>query len=317
MTRVFVLLSIFFISLPSYANSIKNADQRIDIKYAASLSKEEKKQTYNWLTNVSSALLTVYDAWPNDRFNVIIQRSSSRHSPVPWGQVERGTPNTVSLTINPEFSLQELSQDWTAYHEFSHLLIPYVVSSDLWISEGLATYYQNIIQARSGLLNETEFWKKLANGFSRGSKDNSWPQLSLTTISNDMHHYRSFMRVHWTGVHYWLTADIKLRQLSKNKMSLDTLLKKLKNCCEHKPMTAPEIVNKLDKLAGKVIFKPLFDEYRISRAMPNYETTLTNLGVIAGKHDEILMVNAINEIIRHNIYRGDREPLNSINFTPM
>jgi hypothetical protein len=269
------------------------------------LNKAERKQTYNWLKQVSDALLTVYDVWPKDRFNIKIQHSSSRHSPVPWGHVSRGNPDTVSLTINPGFGFQEITGDWTAYHELSHLLIPYRGHGDLWFSEGLASYYQTIIQARSGLLSETGLWKKLANGFSRGRQQNPWSHLPLVKISDNMGRYRSFMRVHWSGVHYWLTVDIKLRQKTHNKTSLDTLLKQLKDCCEHQSMSAASIALKLDQLAGDTIFKPLFEEYRVSHAMPDYQPTLTSLGVKHRKYAVLLTANALNAAIRKSIYRGD------------
>ena len=235
----------------------------------------------------------------------MIQRSSSRHSPVPWGEVSRGNPDTVSLTIDPEFGFQEISQDWTAYHELSHLFIPYRGHGDLWFSEGLATYYQNVIQARSGLLSEAGLWGKLASGFARGRQQNPWSHLPLAEISDHMGRYRSFMRVHWSGVHYWLTADIKLRQQSQNKTSLDALLKQLKDCCEHKSMSAASIALKLDQLAGTTIFKPLFDEYRVSHAIPDYHPTLTSLGVKHRKYDVVLTADTPNAAIRKSIYQGD------------
>lgn len=46
----------------------------------------------------------------------------------------------------------ELSRDWTATHELSHMLLPYVASRDRWLSESLASYYQNVLRARDGRL---------------------------------------------------------------------------------------------------------------------------------------------------------------------
>lgn len=305
MIRVITLISIFAMSTLAHSDSIKHADQRIHIQYGSTLDKAERQQTYDWLRQVTGALLTVYDAWPKDTFNITIQRSSSCHSPVPWGQVIRGNPDTVLLTINPEFDIQEITRDWTAFHELSHLLIPYRGYGDLWFSEGLASYYQNIIQARSGLLSEADLWGKLANGFARGHKQNPWSHVVLAEISDHMGRYRSFMRVHWSGVHYWLTADIKLRQHSKNKTALDPLLKQLKFCCEHKSMSAAAIAQKLDQLAGVDIFKPLFDEYRVSHAIPDYKSILASLGVILGEYAVVLTADAPNAYIRKSIYQGD------------
>lgn len=302
------LAALFLASAQAIAESITHADQRINIVYAASLDTSEREQTVAWLQRVTDALLTVYGEWPKDTFNISIQSSSRSDSPVPWGQVTRGDPDTVLLVINPEAELEALTADWTAFHELSHLLIPYRGYGDLWFSEGLASYYQNIIQARAGLLSESEFWDKLASGFERGRKQVRWPQLNLAEISDDMKRYREFMRVHWSGVHYWLSADIKLRQRSQNKKTLDSLLKQIKDCCQHSSMSAAEIADQLDQLAGENIFKPLLLEYRVSRAMPDYTPVLSGLGVNSDKHSRkqnvVLSNAAANADIRTSIYAG-------------
>ena len=262
------LIIIFTASTQARADLIKHSDQRIHIQYASSLETAQRQQTYVWLQRVADALRTVYGEWPKDKFNITIQSSNSDRSPVPWGQVTRGESDTVLLVINPEADLEEITSDWTAFHELSHLLIPYRGYGDMWFSEGLATYYQNIIQARTGLLSETELWDKLASGFERGRKQDRLSHLDLTEISDNMRKYRNFMRVHWSGVHYWLSADIQLRQRSQNKITLDSVLKQLKDCCQHRSMSAAAIAERLDLIAEMNVFKPMFNEYRTSHAMP-------------------------------------------------
>jgi hypothetical protein len=307
--RVIPLAALFVVSAQARSDSIMHSDQLIHIQYAATLEKAKHQQTYLWLQQVAEALLTVYGEWPKDKFNITVQSSSSRHSPVPWGQVTRGEPDTVLLVVNSESDFKEITSDWTAFHELSHLLIPYSGHGDMWFSEGLATYYQNIIQARIGLLSETGLWDKLASGFERGRKQNQLSHLNLTEISDNMRKYRNFMRVHWSGVHYWLTADIKLRQQSQNKTTLDSLLKQLKACCQHSSMSAAAIAEQLDLIADVDLFKPLFDEYRDSLAMPDYEPVLAALGVISGQTNReygvVLIADAPNAHIRTSIYQGD------------
>jgi hypothetical protein len=290
-------------------DSLHQADQRIDIEYLFPLDSTKRKQLHRWLRQVSSALLSVYGAWPKDRFNITVKHGAGSGSPVPWGEVNRGNPDEVLLVVNTKADIREIMADWTAYHEVSHLLIPYVGAGDGWLSEGLATYYQNIIQARAGVLSETELWHKLASGFERGRQEKRWSQNDLAEISDNMGKYRSYMRVHWSGVHYWLTADITLRRQSNNKITLDKLLERLKSCCQHKSMSAIEIVEQLDQLAGMNIFLPLFLDYRASHAMPDYQPTLTRLGVIFQPHakqsDVLLTANAPEAEIRASIYKGD------------
>lgn len=310
LTSITLLGTVLIASTEAHSDSLSNANQRIDIEYTSPLDSNKRQQLKLWLKHVSDALLTVYGAWPKDRFDITIEHGGAGSgSAVPWGQVQRGTPDKVLLVVNPESSIQDITADWTAFHEFSHLLIPYSGSGDGWLSEGLATYYQNIIQARSGVLSETGLWNKLASGFERGREEKHWSQKDLTEISDNMGKYRSFMRVHWSGVHYWLTADIALRQQSQNKITLDKLLERLKTCCQHKSMSATEIVEQLDLLAGREIFKPLFVKYRASHAMPDYQPTLTSLGVIfdpqSHKPGLSLTANAPDAEIRKSIYKGN------------
>ncbi|MDT8388074.1 MAG: hypothetical protein RQ736_11195 [Thiogranum sp.] len=306
---VLPLVPLLSVSAPAGADTIAHQYQRIYIDYASTMSKKERQLAYVWLQMVSDALLTVYGEWPDDKFNITIKQGSGLQSPVPWGQVTRGKPDHVLLVLDAESGFQEIVSDWTAYHELSHLLIPYRGYGDMWFSEGLATYYQNIIQARAGHLSEAGLWGKLAAGLARGQKQNQWSNIELVEISDHMRKYRSFMRVHWSGVHYWLTADIKLRQLTRNKMTLDRVLKELKDCCQHESMSAASIAERLDSLAGVEIFKLLFAEYRVSRAMPDYRRILTDLGVITdpyGYTDDVALTDdAANADIRVSIYNGD------------
>ncbi len=257
-------------------SEIVHEDQVISIHYHSSFTTVERKMTQQWLKQVTDALLTVYGELPKDDYRISIERSASRHSPVPWGHVERGSPTNVVLVINPELGYESLIDDWTAFHELSHLLLPYRGHGNIWLSEGLATYYQNIIQARNGQFDETEMWSRLVAGFKRGSEEQRWRHVNLTQVSDSLRETRQYMRVHWSGVLYWLSADIELRKQGK---TLDGVLKKLRNCCESRLMSAQQIVSKLDELSGGNLFVPLFEKYSESYSTPEYEPLLVKLGV--------------------------------------
>lgn len=297
-----LLLQPFSLLSAAQLDHIVYGDQRISISYQATLSQQERKTTYQWLSKVTDALRTVYGELPKDNYSITIKRSSSRSGPVPWGHVERGEPTNVLLVINPELGYDALLDDWTAFHEMSHLLIPYLGHGNIWFSEGLATYYQNIIQARSGLLDETHLWEKISAGFERGKKQQSWNNITLTETSNKMKQNRQFMRVHWSGVLYWLNADVELRK--QGKASLDEALRLLKNCCEHRSMSASAIAHKLDALTSSNVFVPLFDLYRESYQMPDYESILAKLGVKQPKGADNISFddNAALATIRQKIY---------------
>ena len=258
---------------------------------------------YQWLNEVTDALLTVYGELPMDDFRITVRRSSKSGGPVPWGQVERGQPTNVLLVVNPELGYNDLINDWTAFHELSHLLLPYRGHGNIWLSEGLATYYQNIIQARAGLLDETDMWRKIAAGFERGRKEQRWRHYNLTDVSDKLRETRQYMRVHWSGVLFWLTADVKIR--TKGAGTLDDVLKQLRDCCERESMSAEAIVHKLDELANDDIFVPLFKEYCETYSIPEYASILDDLGIRQQKWSGGISLNDDAPLaeIRQRIYQ--------------
>ena len=292
-------------SLPASSpyDRIEHGDQLISVYYDASINEAERKTTHLWLQRVAKALLTVYDSFPKDSFRITIQRSSSRSSPVPWGQVERGRPTNVLLVINPDLGYDKLISDWTAFHELSHLLLPYRGYGDIWFSEGLATYYQNIIQARSGLFDEAGLWHRIVVGLRHGSQQQRWEHLTLTEVSDNLGETRQYMRVHWSGVLYWLNADVALRK--QNKGTLDSVLEKLKACCEWRSMSADDIAHTLDTLSDAKVFVPLFDKFSNTYRIPEYQAMLADLGVLQSSWTGAvsLLDTAHLADIRRRIYR--------------
>ena len=286
---------------------IINGKQKITVNYSDKFTRKEQKQSALWLKKVTASLLKIYGQWPKDRLIILVRKTSRGHGAVPWGEVERNDINKVTLFINPGYGFKAIADDWTVFHELSHLLLPYRGYGDLWISEGLASYYQNILQARSGQLNEKQFWDNIIRGFERGKAQSRWPEVNLSTISDDMGQYREFMRVHWSGVLFWLQGDVKVRTLSQNRQSLDTLMYKLKICCQNQEMSAREIMSKLDKLSGYKIFTTSFYEFRKSLKMPDYKPLIKNLRLVKGNKLNKKNIQADYGDIAKKIFNGNGE----------
>lgn len=286
---------------------LSNGSQTIEVHIGPRFSDEEKSTAVAWLGRAVDAMSSVYGAWPKDRLIIELKRQASPQSPVPWGEVDRSAINKVLLVIDPGHGLQALIQDWTIYHELSHLFIPYQADGDIWFSEGLASYYQNILQARSGLLDETTMWEKLVGGFQRGAGERQWSSTTLHDLSANRRTNRAFMRIYWSGALYWLTADLQLRLESNNEMSLDRALRLLKDCCGERTMSAAGIAVQLDAMTGRQLFATLFHRYRESYGMPDYRPTLARLGITATTRDSKLSLMLENgtpgALIRKTIYR--------------
>lgn len=304
MMLMFIVLPLQ-VSLAEVPSFIAYQHQRMAIEYPESFDDDERRVAYQWLQQVSAALQTVHGDMPQDEFRVVLRESSRYRSTVPWGQVKRGEPDTVLLVINPGAGVKNLLSDWTAFHELSHLMLPYRGYGDIWLSEGLATYYQNIVQARAGLFDEQTMWQRLVAGFKRGERDRRWQHATLELVSDNLRETRQYMRVHWSGVLYWLHMDIALREQGS---SLDLALKKLKTCCQGQQLSAWQIVHTLDRLYQTQQFSRQFEAFRSSLALPDYHDTLNALGVVADHESLIFNDHAPNAVIRKALSQSAQSP---------
>ena len=284
--------------------TLKHGDQAIVVDTHFLFSDKRDQLILGWIESVTTALASVYGRWPRDELRVEVSPIGMRtEDPVPWAEVQRGHPDTVSFYIDALASQEQLISNWTAYHEFSHLLIPYRGWGDMWFSEGLASYYQNLLQARQGVFSQQEMWDRLCAGFMRGRNRNKHPRLSLAELSAQMHDTDSYMRVYWSGAWYFLRADVELRRRSNNRQSLDTALEQLNRCCAEQELSARDIAQRLDEVSGQNLFLPLFEEVSRSHAVPDFETLFEQLGVdIAG--DRVRLLNSAEQLaIRDGIGR--------------
>ncbi len=229
-----------------------------DTRLTVSIAEELDGNIINkWLRWNHQALEQAFGSAPSKPYRIIVSAShSGSNSYVPWGQVNRRElANQVHLVINPGATYEQLISDWTAYHEYSHLLIPYQGWGDLWFSEGLASYYQNILQYRMGVLTQSQARQKLLDGLQRGMDNNPAPTLSLGQLSSSMRRYRAYMRVYWSGAWYFWKVDQALRE---RDLSLDQALNHLNNCCAKQSLSAKQMISELDSFSDSDLFSSNF-----------------------------------------------------------
>lgn len=229
---------------------------------------------------MGETITLLHGTLPRERIRIELTAYPSGAA-VPFARVKRGSPQGIEFFINPAQPLDEFIGDWTAYHELSHLFIPFPGIDDIWFSEGLASYYQNVLQYRTGLLTEEQAWQKLHDGFERGRNDDGDSELTLAELSPLMRKKHSFMRVYWSGALYFLEADLALRADSGAGMSLDTVLREFGACCleRRRDWDGASIAAEFDRIAGTAIFVPLFDRYEGLAAIPDYGPVLESAGI--------------------------------------
>ena len=228
-----------------------------------------------WVEEAARATVLPSGRFPLGSARVEVRETQSRSSsPVPWGQTSRDGDVAVLLYVRRDASYEQLRADWTAVHEFSHLAHPYLGERGRWLAEGLASYHQNVLRARAGLLTPEEAWQRLDAGFRRGEAVAGGPTLDAMGRQRG-----GTMRVYWAGAVYWLEMDLALRR--DRDMTLEAVLDRYARCClDGASHVAPEdFVAALDLASGTELFAKRYRDYAESTVFPSLTDSYRALGI--------------------------------------
>jgi predicted metalloprotease with PDZ domain len=270
------------------------------------LDQQQREIFANWIAENARSVASVYGRFPYPDTQILIVPIGPRSSAVPFARVVRGGGGAIEFFVDESRSLDDYRGDWTATHELSHLLLPYVSSKDRWLSEGMASYYQNVLRARDGRLTEEQAWQKLESGFERGrASTRGGESLASATQSG----WNSTMRVYWSGAAIMLKADARLRALSGGRQSLDTALASLHECCfdTGRNWRAKELFTELDRLTGRRVFSALYDQHVQDGDFPDIGVTYEYLGVETDAQSIELVSGAPGSTVRQDIMSGGQD----------
>ena len=253
---------------------------RLEIAILDGQPKASVADVMAWLEQGARALTTLYGRFPVPAAQVLVVPVGKAGEPVPWGEVARGGGDSVHLYIDQTRPLAEFVDDWTLTHELSHLVHPPIDHDEVWLSEGLASYYQNVLRARAGQITAEEAWQNLNAGFERGIRGTR-PGRSLAQVTETMMRDRAFMRVYWSGAAIVLIADAELRARSGGSRSLDTTLAAYQACClpATRHWSGRELMQRFDELSKSTVFTTLYDEYANADRFPDLTGTYRALGL--------------------------------------
>jgi hypothetical protein len=197
----------------------------------------------------------------------------------PFGSVARGGGASVLLFVPDSFDAGRLSRDWVLPHELSHLLLPFVKHEDAWLAEGLATYYQEVLRARAGVIPAQEALANIAQALRSAQREGTGR--SLCDESRAMHQTHAYRAVYWGGAAALLLADVALRKESAGKLTLDGLLTRIRREDRMTPeYGARELLARMDALSGSQTFSALAARCEVE-PFPDFEATLRALGADA------------------------------------
>jgi hypothetical protein len=253
---------------------------RLHIAILDSRPKVDQTWVLDWLKRAAATVAMLYGSFPVAQAQILVIPGAQGNEPVPWAYVLRGGGPAAHFFINQRHPVEAFTADWTAVHELAHLLLPYIQSEDAWLSEGTASYYQNVLRARAGWITPREAWSQLHAGFARGRR--VMVGMSLADATERMYRGGAFQRVYWEGAAIMLLADQRLRERSSGNQSLDTALRGLRACClgTDESWRARQLFDKLDQITGMTVFAELYEQLVGSPQFPDLEETYRRFGLV-------------------------------------
>lgn len=259
--------------------SISAPGATLKLQFSSAVDDATSRKIVDWIDHVADQVSMPYGRFPIAAPRILIIPTQTNpwgdRSPVPFGRVTRRNGETIELYVDTGRPIEDLYADWTATHEFSHLLLPRISWRQKWISEGFASYYQNVLMARAGRYGQEQAIEKLNAGFGRGR--GSRPALSPNQAADEgVRHAR--YKIYWSGAAIALLADIELRERSRGEESLDTVLGRFQQCClpSRQRWTGIELFTKLDSLIEFPVFMPLYREHADTPGFPDTDDALKN-----------------------------------------
>ena len=242
-------------------------DMEIIISVYSPSEKYSAKEITPYMENMMRAqkkFLGTFDA--TKKYAILLYLSSmSATDAKGFGALEHPTSTTV---VMPEvMGLEELQEQLkdVVSHEFFHIVTPLTVHSNeiqyfdfnkpqmsehLWMYEGVTEYFANLFQVNQGLINEDDFYQRMADKILQASQMND--KMSFTKMSKNIlqEPYKDqYINVYQKGALIAMCLDIVIREKSNGKKGILQLMQDLsKEFGTKKAFKDEELFNKITQL---------------------------------------------------------------------
>jgi predicted metalloprotease with PDZ domain len=156
-------------------------------------------------------------------------------------------------------------------------------TTGLWLSEGVDSYYGELLQARAGLITADQFWRAMGRSIAAlestpGRRFTSSEQASLRVW--DKQAPDRVVDYYGSGTVLGLLLDLEIRGATGNQKSLDDAMVALWQFCrdDGRGLSSEEIVQVASKATG-VDLAEFFDKHVSGTVVPDYARCLGHAGL--------------------------------------
>ena len=234
--------------------------------WESSFSEDEKRRLTSWIEQTYHAITMSVAPYPFD-VHIHFYRLADTTGPVPWANTRRSDPQGVNFHVDPNFSTSQFMNDWTAAHELSHLLLPYLGRDNSWYAEGFASFMQYQILHALNLLSKEAIDAEYQRRLDKAESNYTFDQLPFALTAKKLRAQRKYPTMYWGGAAYFLKVDQALRA---NGGSLLKTLQDYIECCRQNSSDLNTLTQDLDRISGMDTFSHELSVFQFQPGFPKY-----------------------------------------------
>ncbi len=248
-------------SLPAYSQN-----DNLRFHWEDTFTATEQQRLQNWILRTDRALTELVGELPFTRHIFFHRRDDSRE-PVPWAHTQRGSIQGVHFYVDLSYPQQDFDEDWTAPHELSHLVIPYLGRKNAWFAEGFASYMQYQVMMQMGVLTRTDAQQRYTQRIKRAEKKFALDDLPFAEAATKLRAIGQYPTMYWGGAVYFKQVAQQLD--AQGKASLLATLASYVSCCRNDEASLQTLIEQLDQLASGEVFRHCMDEFERQPGFPD------------------------------------------------
>jgi hypothetical protein len=193
---------------------LKIAGATIDVALPGESMKLSRQELLDWVRACANAVSSYYGRFPAPHLTVKIR--SGNGSGIRHGVTYPRDGGLIFISVGRDAGIAETKDDWVLVHEMIHLAFPSMPDDQHWIEEGISTYVEPVARVRAGLMPLSELWQTFIRDMPKGEPANGDQGLDNT---------HTWGRTYWGGALFCLVADVRIRERTRNRKSLQDALR--------------------------------------------------------------------------------------------
>lgn len=242
----------------------------IDVTLPSETMKLSRADLLEWIRASASTVAGYYGRFPVPHLTLRVRSSSG--SGIRHGVTFARDGGLILIGVGRDADVAETRDDWVLVHEMIHLAFPSLEDNHHWLEEGISTYVEPVARVRAGRMDLDEMWRTFLRDMPKGEPESHDQGLDNTP---------TWGRTYWGGAMFCLLADVRIRERTNNRKSLQDALRGVLNAggTINKDWDIEKALALGDKATGTTVLRTLYKKMRDKPAPVDLDALWKKLGV--------------------------------------